>query len=102
MGIRNPKNGDCSQPPGKFIPVVDPSRCEAIGPCVPACPFNVLELRPLTQEQKSELSFLGRLKAKVHGNRRAFVAKPDDCHACGYCVEACPEKAITLRLKNPA
>jgi 4Fe-4S ferredoxin len=24
------------------------------------------------------------------------VIKPDACHACGLCVTACPEKAITL------
>ena len=29
-------------------------------------------------------------------NRQAFVERPDACHACGLCVPACPEKAITL------
>jgi NAD-dependent dihydropyrimidine dehydrogenase PreA subunit len=39
---------------------------------------------------------LGKLKTKVHGRKKAFVAQPGACHACGLCVTACPEKAITL------
>jgi NAD-dependent dihydropyrimidine dehydrogenase PreA subunit len=101
LGKVNSKEMPCQAEPGKFIPVIDPSRCEAKGPCVPACPYSVLELLPLSQADKKELSWLGRLKAQVHGNRRAFVSKPDDCHACGYCVSICPEKAISLRLKIP-
>ena len=31
-----------------------------------------------------------------HGNRQAFVMRPADCHACQLCIEACPEKALTL------
>ncbi len=92
----------CLQPPGRFEPVVDPSRCEAKGPCVPACPFGVLEIVPLTAEEKASLSLLGRAKAFVHGNRRARAARPDACQACGYCVEVCPEKAISLRKRASA
>ena len=32
--------------------------------------------------------------------RQALVKAPDDCHACGLCVEACPEDAITLRARR--
>jgi NAD-dependent dihydropyrimidine dehydrogenase PreA subunit len=87
----------CKQAPGLFEPVIDPGRCEAKGPCVPACPFGVLAILPLTVEEKGALSFLGRLKARVHGNKRARAVHVDACQACGYCVEVCPEKAITLR-----
>lgn len=89
----------CPTESGKFIPVIDPARCEAKGPCVPACPYSVLELLPLTQDQKNELSWFGRLKAKVHGNLLATASRPEDCHACGYCVTVCPEKAISLQLR---
>lgn len=92
-----PDPARCPEEPGRFEPVVDPSRCEAKGPCVPACPFGVLAIRPLSAEDKASLSLLGRLKARVHGNRQARAAHPDACRACGYCVEVCPEKAITLR-----
>lgn len=101
MVNRKPETASCAQEPGKFQPVIDPSRCEAKGPCVPACPYDVLEIRPLNREQKDALSFLGRIKSMVHGNKRAFLAKPNDCRACGLCVSVCPEKAITLRLKVP-
>lgn len=89
----------CLQPPGRYEPVIDPSRCEAKGPCVPACPYGVLAILPLTAAEKAALSFLGRLKARVHGNRQARAVNADACQACGYCVEVCPEKAITLRLR---
>lgn len=97
QGAPVPDANHCLQIPGKFEPVIDPARCEAKGPCVPACPFDVLAILPLTGEEKAALSFFGRLKAKVHGNRRAKAVHADACQACGYCVAVCPEKAITLR-----
>lgn len=92
-----PDPSRCPEEPGRFEPVVDPSRCEAKGPCVPACPFGVLAILPLSAGDKASLSFLGRLKARVHGNRQARAVHPDACRACGYCVEVCPEQAISLR-----
>jgi NAD-dependent dihydropyrimidine dehydrogenase PreA subunit len=77
-------------------PVVDRNRCEAKGECVHVCPYDVFELRALTDGDKASMSFLGRLKARLHGNRQAFVARPQACHACGLCVAACPEEAIRL------
>ena len=79
------------------MPVIDPNRCEAKGPCVPACPYDVLAILPLTAEEKASFSFLSRIKALVHGNKQAKAVNVDACRACGYCVEVCPEKAITLR-----
>jgi NAD-dependent dihydropyrimidine dehydrogenase PreA subunit len=32
----------------------------------------------------------------VHGGVQAFVVNGDECHACGLCATACPEKAIRL------
>jgi NAD-dependent dihydropyrimidine dehydrogenase PreA subunit len=92
-----PTPADCRQPPGKFAPVIDRSRCEAKGPCVPACPYSVLEVRPLADADKAALGFFARLKARAHGNRQAYAIHPDACRACGKCVEVCPEKAITLK-----
>ena len=92
-----PLTAACPQPPGEFEPVIDRSRCEAKGPCVPACPYAVLEIRPLADADKAALGFFARLKAKAHGNRQAYALHPEACRACGKCVEACPEKAIKLR-----
>jgi NAD-dependent dihydropyrimidine dehydrogenase PreA subunit len=90
----------CVQPAGRFEPVVDRSRCEAKGPCVTSCPYGVFAISPLTDAEKSGLSFFAKLKAFAHGNRQAHVLRGDECRACGYCVEVCPEKAITLRLRE--
>ena len=86
----------CKAPTGKFIPLVDRNRCEAKGDCVQVCPYDVFEIRPLTREQKKQLSLRGKLKAWAHGGLQASVLNPDACHACSLCVEACPEKAIKL------
>ncbi len=94
-----PSIAACPQPAGKYEPVIDRSRCEAKGPCVPACPYGVLAIRPLGEPEKAALGFFARLKAKAHGNRQAFAIQPDACQACGKCVEVCPEKAIKLRLR---
>jgi 4Fe-4S ferredoxin len=86
----------CKEKPGLFMPVIDRNKCEAKGPCVPACPYGVLAVLPLTAEEKSELSLLGKIKSFVHGGRQAHAVNPGDCRACGYCVEVCPEKAISI------
>ncbi len=87
----------CEAEPGTVVPIIDRERCEGKSDCVQVCPYEVFELRELTASQKSGLSLLGRLKAWAHGNEQAFVLRPDECHACGLCVKACPEQAISLR-----
>jgi len=57
----------------------------------------VFEVRKLTDQEREGMSLLGSLKSWAHGHRQAVVVKPMDCHACGLCVKACPEEAITLR-----
>jgi len=90
------KTAPCTFPPGVMVPQIDPSRCEAKGPCVPACPYDVLIIRLLTPEERADLTPLQRFRAFVHGNKRAFIADPDACRGCGLCVKACPERAIRL------
>ena len=87
----------CSETPSAVRPLIDRNRCEAKAECVRVCPYNVFEVRALGAEDKAGMSFRGRLKARVHGNRQAFVVRPESCHACGLCVSACPEEAITLQ-----
>ncbi len=87
----------CTKPPGTVVPVVNPNRCEAKADCVRVCPYGVFEIRELTGAERAALSWVGRLKSWAHGNRQAFVTRAADCHGCGLCVSACPEKAITLR-----
>lgn len=84
-----------------MAPVIDAGRCEAKAACVVACPYDVFEIRTLTAQERAALPLLGRLKAWAHGNRRAFAVRAEACHACGLCVKACPELAITLRPVAP-
>jgi 4Fe-4S ferredoxin len=86
----------CRGEPGKVAPVVDRNRCEAKDDCVQICPYDVFEIRPLTREDRASLSLMGRLKAWAHGNQQAFVVRPEACHACQLCIDACPENALVL------
>ena len=91
-----PVPDSCRGEPGKVAPVVDRNRCEAKEDCVRVCPYNVFEICPLSKADRSSLSLLGRIKAFAHGNKQAFVVRPQDCHACQLCVDACPENALRL------
>jgi len=92
---RGSKDG-CRGNPGKVAPVIDRNRCEGEEDCVIVCPYDVLEMGALSTQDRASLSFVGKLKAWVHGNRQAFVVKALECHACNLCVDACPEDALVL------
>src|SRR5208282_6157445 len=87
---------ECKQPPGIVIPEIDRTRCEGKEDCAEVCPHNVFAVRVLTRDERRALPWLARLKAAFHGNRQAFAVRAELCHACGLCVEACPETAIRL------
>ena len=76
--------------------MIDRKRCEAKEDCVQVCPYDVFEVRVLFPEERTGLSLRGRLNLLVRRNRQAVVVAPDECHACGLCVTACPERAIRL------
>ena len=50
----------------------------------------------LSAQERGVLSLRGKLKGFAHRWQQAFASNADACHACGLCVAACPEKAITL------
>ncbi len=94
--MAEPASNECRGEPGKVAPIVDRNRCEAKDDCVQVCPYDVFEIRPLTQADREAMSWLGKLKAWAHGNQQAFVVRPEACHACQLCIDACPENALTL------
>ena len=96
-GQRITASAACKASPGTVIPVVNPNRCEAKADCVAVCPYDVFELRTLTRDELASLSFLTRIRVRVHGGQQAFAVRADACRACGQCVSACPERAITLQ-----
>ena len=87
---------DCKHEPGVFVPVIDRLLCEGKEDCVEVCPYGVFEMRQLSNRDKQGMALGARLKAWVHGNRQAFAVDAQNCHACGLCVSACPERAIKL------
>jgi 4Fe-4S ferredoxin len=86
----------CKGEPGRVAPEIDRNKCEGKADCLRVCPHGVFELGVLAAAQRTSLSLLGRLKGWAHGYRQAFVVKPESCHACKLCIEACPEQAIQL------
>jgi 4Fe-4S ferredoxin len=86
----------CKQQPGAIRPVVKLERCEGKADCVRVCPENVFEIRRIEDADYQRLGLLQRFKQRVHGMQVAYTPNEDACRACGLCVEACPERAITL------
>ncbi len=90
------KEPDCKHEPGQFAPVIDRNRCEGKEECVVVCPYDVFTMGTVAAEQRKGLSLIGKVKGYVKGWHQAFATNAQACHACGLCVTACPEKAITL------
>jgi 4Fe-4S ferredoxin len=86
----------CKQEKGQFMPVIDPNRCEGKGPCIDACPVDVLAMGQLPKRERKNLSFKGAIKAFVHRYEQARVVNLAACLGCADCVKVCPEQAITL------
>jgi 4Fe-4S ferredoxin len=101
MAREDPRES-CRGEPGRVAPVVDRNRCEAKEDCVRVCPYDVFEIRTLSPGDRASLSWLSWFKALAHGNRQAYVARPESCHACQLCIEACPEDALRLAPLRPS
>lgn len=86
----------CRADPGASRPVVDLARCEGKADCVAVCPYDVFEVRRIDDADFAALSWIGKLRSVAHGRKAAYVPRADACRACGLCVVACPERAITL------
>jgi NAD-dependent dihydropyrimidine dehydrogenase PreA subunit len=86
----------CAADAGTYHPVIDRNACEGKRDCVEVCPYGVFEVRLIDDEDFSGLSLLGKLKSRAHGRMSAYTPQANLCQACGLCVVACPEKAITL------
>ena len=86
----------CKQPPRVVAPVINALKCEGAGDCEAVCPYEVFSVRKLTGDERKAMPFFPWLKVMAHGGKQAFVVNADNCHACGLCVSACPEKAIRL------
>lgn len=82
--------------PGVVMPVVDFNRCEGKDACAQVCPYDVFEVRKIDKSDYDTLSFMAKIKNRVHGGMVAYTPNADQCRACGLCIKACPEHAIKL------
>jgi len=87
---------ECKAEPAAFHPVVNRGKCEGKGDCIEVCPYDVFELGTIAKAEYDALPFFGRLKVRAHGMKTVYTPRADACKACGLCVVACPEKALTL------
>ena len=71
---------------------VDPLLCDGTRACVWACPQGVFALRVVA----SNLPLLVKWRTARHGGVQAAVVNEEACTACGMCLAACPEGAVTL------
>jgi NAD-dependent dihydropyrimidine dehydrogenase PreA subunit len=90
----------CRAEPERFIPIIDLGRCEAKGDCTEVCPYDVFEVQRIAQDDFDALGLFGKLRNVAHGRKVAYAVRADACHACGLCVVACPEAAITLSARS--
>jgi Na+-translocating ferredoxin:NAD+ oxidoreductase subunit B len=70
------------------LPIVNEERCTACGKCVEACPRNLFELHPISQN----IMVFCRSRDSAAAAKKACK---NACISCGICVRACPE-AIAL------
>lgn len=98
MTDNDAEKNHCSEKSGRYFPVVDRNRCEGKEDCVRVCPYNVFKVDVLKPAARKGLSLRGKIKGFAHGWKQAVVMDPEACHACGLCIAACPEKALTLRI----
>ena len=91
----------CNADEGSWTPVVDHGRCEADTSCVVVCPHDVFEIRTIEPADWSALGLVGKFRVTAHGKNSAYTPKADQCRACGLCVVACPERAISLTPPPP-
>ena len=86
----------CRATPRTSAPSIDRSRCEGKAECVAVCPYDVFEVRRMDDADFRALGFFARLKSLAHRRMTAYTPRADACRACGLCVVACPEDAISL------
>jgi 4Fe-4S ferredoxin len=87
---------ECRAAPGAWVPHIARSKCEGKADCIAVCPYDVFEIGQISDQDFAAMSLLQRFKSRVHGRRTVFTPRADACQACGLCVVACPERAITL------
>ncbi len=95
MANKKQFKSNCDDEGGKLLPLVNFNNCGAKEDCVAICPYDVFEMHPIEKEDKANLNLKGKIKTFFFKNK-AYLTAPSLCHACGLCIQACPENAIKL------
>ncbi len=95
MKSKKQLKSNCADTGGQLMPLVNFNSCGAKEDCVAVCPYDVFEMQPITPEDKAKLNLKGKIKTFFFSNK-AYLTDSSLCHACGLCVQACPENAIKL------
>ena len=88
---------DCGKT-GTAAPVIDRDRCVGDAGCVAVCPHQVLALRPVAAQDCHGLPASTRFLLSLSSGLQAAVIAPERCRACGLCLAACSQQAITWRV----
>ena len=76
---------------GAHLPIVNRNACEGKCDCVEVCPHEFSRCGA----SRMKIPFRGKLKSHVRGQLSAYISQANLCQACGLCVAACPERAIS-------
>lgn len=63
---------NCNEASGKLKPVINFNNCGGKETCIPVCPYDILEMRTISAEDKRELNFKGKIKT-FFNNKKAYV-----------------------------
>jgi pyruvate-ferredoxin/flavodoxin oxidoreductase len=81
------------------IPVWDPDICIQCGKCAMVCPHGVIRIKaydPACLEgAPSSFKAMDARDREWQGLKYSIQVSPEDCTACGICVDVCPAKSKT-------
>jgi NAD-dependent dihydropyrimidine dehydrogenase PreA subunit len=93
---RSPSPADWTRSTGRSGRHLDRQRRQAERDCTDVCPNDVFEIRRIEPDDFGTLGLTAKVKVIAHRRLTAYTPNADACRACGLCVVARPEDAISL------